>query len=184
MPGYLKYKLKIEIIRAVIYFGLVMVIFLLGYFQTHSKENLLTVVAVLGCLPACKVLVGVITRIPYHSIDAEVAKEIGEKSSNLTVLYDLVVTSKDKIMPIDAVVISDKKVYGYTTSKKVDLQYAASHIKTILENNHLEAAVKILNQYPAFIARVEGLNAIMSVEKQDTKEYEEKLARVIMAISL
>ena len=67
-PGYLDYKKRMEILRAVIYFAIVAAIILLGYSQTHTKKNLLTVVGIVGCLPACKVLVGVITRWPYHSI--------------------------------------------------------------------------------------------------------------------
>ena len=68
-PGYLEYKKKVEIIRTVVYFLLVAAVYLLGYSQTHTNKNLLTVVAVVGCLPACKALVGVITRLPYPSID-------------------------------------------------------------------------------------------------------------------
>ena len=45
-PGYLREKLKIEILRTVVYFAIVIAVFLLGYSQTHSKKNLLTVVAV------------------------------------------------------------------------------------------------------------------------------------------
>ena len=58
-PGYLDYKRKAEIIRTVIYFALVAAIFILGYSQAHTRLNLMTVVAVLGCLPASKALVGV-----------------------------------------------------------------------------------------------------------------------------
>lgn len=63
-PGYLNYKRKVEILRTVIYFVIVLAIFALGYWQTHTRLNLLTVVAILGCLPASKALVGVIAR--YH----------------------------------------------------------------------------------------------------------------------
>lgn len=117
-PGYLREKLKIEILRTVVYFAIVIAVFLLGYSQTHSKKNLLTVVAVVGCLPACKALVGVITRIPYKTVDPALPDEIGTKAPHLTVIYDLVVTSTEKIMPIDCMVISHQKVYGYTTGKK------------------------------------------------------------------
>lgn len=47
-PGYLNYKKKAEILRTVIYFAIVAAIFLLGYTQTHTRLNLMTVVAVLG----------------------------------------------------------------------------------------------------------------------------------------
>ena len=85
-PGYLREKLKIEILRTVVYFAIVIAVFLLGYSQTHSKKNLLTVVAVVGCLPACKALVGVITRIPYKTVDPALPDEIGTKAPHLTVI--------------------------------------------------------------------------------------------------
>lgn len=47
-PGYLDYKKKVEIIRTVIYFLLVAAIFTLGYVQTKTRSNLLTVVAILA----------------------------------------------------------------------------------------------------------------------------------------
>lgn len=184
-PGYLDYKVKAEVVRVIVYFLIVAAIFLLGYSQTHTRKNLLTVVAVVGCLPACKVLVGVITRLPYRSISKKTADEIGAKSKHLTVLYDLVVTSTEKIMPITCIVVSGNTIFGYTSSEKVDLKYAANHIKSILNQNQFsEVSVKILNQYTPFLARVEGLDNIASVEKANTKRHEQAICRVIRSISL
>lgn len=83
--GYLDYKKRIEIIRTAVYFALVAAIFFIGYSQTHTRLNLLTVVAVLGCLPASKALVGVITRFPYPSIPAVRAEEILLRTGHITV---------------------------------------------------------------------------------------------------
>lgn len=184
-PGYLDYKKKIEIIRAFIYFGIVAAIFLLGYFQTGTRLNLLTVVAVLGCLPAAKVLVGVITRFPYCSIDKDRAEEIAEKTGHLTVCYDMVITSREKIMPVDCIVISGNNIFGYTHYEKVDLNVLAAHIKEILrQNQYTGLSVRILNEYKPFITRAEGLDHIAEVEKADTKEREDAIRRVILNISM
>lgn len=184
-PGYLRDKLKLEILRTIVYFAIVAAVFLLGYSQTHSKKNLLTVVAVVGCLPACKALVGVITRIPYKTIDQATADEIAAKASHLTVIYDLVVTSTEKIMPIDCMVVSGNKVFGYTSGKKINLQETAAYIRKMLrQNNQPEVSVKIYDQYKSFLAIAEGLENIAAVEKADTKEQEMQIARVIMNISL
>lgn len=184
-PGYLDYKKKIEIIRAFIYFGIVAAIFLLGYFQTGTRLNLLTVVAVLGCLPAAKVLVGVITRFPYRSIDKERAEEIAEKTGHLTVCYDMVITSREKIMPVDCIVISGNNIFGYTHYEKVDLNVLAAHIKEILrQNQYTGLSVRILNEYKPFLTRAEGLDHIAEVEKDDTKEREDAIRRVILNISM
>lgn len=184
-PGYLEYKKKAEIFRAILYFAIVAAIFLLGYSQTHTKKNLLTVVAVVGCLPACKVLVGVITRLPHSSIDKKLAEEIQSKSTHITGIYDLIVTSSEKVMPIDCIVVSGNTVFGYTSSEKVDLKYASNYLKTMLRQNHFtEVSVKLMNQYKPFLARVEGLDNIAAVEKADTKAHEEKICRLIENLSL
>lgn len=184
-PGYLNAQRKIEIIKMVIAFALVIAIFATGYITTGTRLNVMTVVAILGCLPACKILVGVITRWPYHSIAEDVAEDIKEKTPHLVVSYDMVVTSESKIMPIDSIVIYGNTVCGYTHSEKVDLNYAAKHIKTILEQNKLtNLTVKIFDNYKAFITRAEGMESIAVVEKEESREREEMIKAVILCISL
>ena len=184
-PGYLNYKRKVEILRTVIYFAIVLAIFALGYWQTHTRLNLLTVVAILGCLPASKELVGVITRYPYQSIELSQAKEIAGKSKHLTVCYDLIITSKEHIMPTDCIVISGHNIYGYTHYEKVNTDELGKHIKTILaQNQYTGFTVKILNQYTPFLARVEGLENIAVVEQEDTKAREQEIRNLILNISM
>ena len=184
-PGYLNYKRKVEIIRTIIYFAIVLAIFVLGYWQTHTRLNLLTVVAILGCLPASKALVGVIARFPYQSIELSQAKEIAGKAKHLTVCYDLVITSKEHIMPTDCIVISGHNIFGYTHYDKVDVDELGKHIKTILaQNQYTGLTVKVLNQYSAFLARVEGLDNIAAVEKEDSKAKEREIRNIILNISM
>lgn len=184
-PGYLDHKKRIEIIRTIIYFGIVAAVFLLGYSQTHTRRNILTVVAILGCLPAAKALVGVITRFPYSSIDRKKADEIRSKTGLLTVCYDMVITSRESIMPVDCIVISGHTIFGYTHYEKVNAEELSKHIRSILaQNQYTELTVKVLNQYKPFLARIEGLNNIVAVEREDTKEKEEAIRGIILNISM
>lgn len=184
-PGYLNYKKKVEIIRTIVYFAIVLAIFALGIWQTGTRLNLLTVVAILGCLPASKSLVGVIARFPYPSIDPDKAKEIAKLSRHLTVCYDTVITSREKIMPGDCFVISGHNIYGYTHYEKVNPEELAKHIRTILnDNQYTGMTIKVLNQYAPFLARVEGLDNIAAVEKEDTKEQERAIRHLLLNISM
>ena len=184
-PGYLDHKKRIEIIRTIIYFGIVAAVFLLGYRQTHTRRNILTVVAILGCLPAAKALVGVITRFPYSSIDRKKADEIRSKTGLLTVCYDMVITSRESIMPVDCIVISGHTIFGYTHYEKVNAEELSKHIRSILaQNQYTGLTVKVLNQYKPFLARIEGLNNIAAVEREDTKEKEEAIRGIILNISM
>ena len=183
--GYLSSKKKRAILKTVLEFGIVAALILLGYQQTGDKMNMLTLVAILGCLPASKALVEVIMVVPHHSIDPEVAKEIAEKTEMLTTAYDLVLTSERHIMPIEAVVISDNIICAYAPSPKVDQNFTIKHIRQMIGNNHLgNVAVKIFNNYNAFITKVSALQNNAEVEKTDTKEKEEKIKRVLLNISL
>ena len=184
-PGYLDHKKRIEIIRTIIYFGIVAAVFLLGYSQTHTRRNILTVVAILGCLPAAKALVGVITPFPYSSIDRKKADEIRSKTGLLTVWYDMVITSRESIMPVDCIVISGHTIFGYTHYEKVNAEELSKHIRSILaQNQYTGLTVKVLNQYKPFLARIEGLNNIAAVEREDTKEKEEAIRGIILNISM
>lgn len=184
-PGYMNYKKKVEIIRTVIYFGIVAAIFLLGYSQTHTRMNVLTVVAVLGCLPSSKALVGVLSRLPYPSIEEEKAEKIAELTPHLTVGYDMLITSREKIMPVDCAVVFKETVIGYTHSKKVNLEETARYIKSILTENHFsDTTVKIVNNYQTFLTRIEGLDSQMVEEKEETPGKEEEILRLILNVSL
>ena len=56
-PGYVKARKQKYLLGAVVEFAIVIAIFVTGYIQAGSRLNLLTVVAVVGCLPAAKMLV-------------------------------------------------------------------------------------------------------------------------------
>ena len=172
-PGYIKNRKRKVILKTVLQFGIVVALLVLGIMETKSRLNLLTLVAVLGCLPASKSLVEVIMLFPHRSI------------SELTVAYDLVFTSEKHIMPVDCVVISDNTICGYTSNEKTDTVFAAKHIKQILyANQFTNVSVKIFDNYTAFVTRAEGMNNIAAVEKNDTKKKEEKIRQVILNISL
>lgn len=100
-------------------------------------------------------------------------------------MINLVITSEEKIMPVDCIVISGSNIFGYTHYKKVDLKMVSDHIKAMLkQNGYTGLAVRVLNEYKPFITRAEGLDNIAAVEKADTKEREEGIRGIILNISM
>lgn len=184
-PGYIRYRKKKLLLMTLLEFAVVAALLILGIVQTGTRLNLLTVVAIVGCLPACKMLVGLITILPYRTADPKVVEEIENKASLLTTAYDMIITSREKIMPVTAVVIAGNTVFGYAPDKKTDPEEAAKHIKNVLEENRIsKITVKILSDYTPFLARVEGLNNIAQVEKEDRRKRERKICRIILNISM
>ena len=66
--GFIRRQKRNIIAKTVLEFGIVAALLVLGITQTGDRMNLLTIVAVLGCLPASKALVGTIMILPHHSI--------------------------------------------------------------------------------------------------------------------
>ena len=117
-PGYIKWRKEKYLIGTIAEFAVVIALVVLGYVQTKTKLNLLTVVAVVGCLPASKMLVEFITIAPHQSIEKDIYQEIEAKASLLKRVYDLVITSPEKVMPVDAIVISGHTVIGYASNTR------------------------------------------------------------------
>lgn len=183
--GYIRKQKRFLIFKTILQFGVVAALFVLGLVQTKTRLNLLTVVAVLGCLPAAKTLVQLIVIIPYKSISQEKHADLEQKAPGLTKSYDMVVTDSKHFMPIESLVILDNTVCGYTSHSKIDVNVANKHIKEILvQNQYDKVSVKIFNDYTAFITRAEGMQNMAAVSRPDTKKKEEGIKRVICQISL
>lgn len=184
-PGYIRARKVRYLIYAVLEFSIVIAVLVLGYTQTGTKMNLFTIVAIVGCLPAAKMLVEFITMAPHQSIDPEKYNEIEKKANLVTRGYDMIITSTEKVMPLDAVVISGHVVCGYTSSRKTDEVILARHVKTILNQNHYEKmTVKIFHDYTAFLARAEGMNNIASVEQTGSRKRDREILKLILNISM
>lgn len=183
--GYLRSVKKREFIKCVIQWGCVIAFLLIGYFTTGSTLNLFTVFAVLSCLPASKAMVGVIVKFPIQSISDEKATEITNRSNHLTISYDVILTSKESIMPIECIAIYGSTVYGYVSNEKTDIDKTTSYIKDFLaKNNCGKVNLKLFRDYTGFLSRVGGLNNIASIEKSDTKEAEENIKYIIKLYSM
>lgn len=166
-------------------FGIAAAFLLAGYFKTHSRSNLFTVIAVLICLPSAKAFTEWIAIFPYGTIDRKIAEEIKDKSELLTTAFDMVITSREKIMPVDAVVISGQTVFGYTSNPKTDPETGAKHIKDILaENHYTKVTVKIFSTYVHFLSRAEGMNNMVKIDKPADQELEKAIRQIILNISM
>ena len=184
-PGYIKVRKTRYLAWAAAEFAIVIAVLVLGYMQTGSKMSLFTIVAVLGCLPAIKMLVEYITMAPHKSIDLETYRELEEKAGLLVRAYDLIITSTEKVMPVTALVLSGHVVCGYAKSEKTDEVRCARLIKDVLkQNGYDKMTVKIFHDYNAFLARVEGMNNIAAVEKKESRKRERNIRALILTLSM
>ena len=159
--GYLRTQKNYEIIRTVLYFAISLALFIAGWVSTGSRENLLTIVAVLGCLPACKSLVEMFMYLRYKGCDEVDAALIEAHTQGLTGLYDCVITSYEKNFCIHHLTVCGNTICGYTADPKFEEQAFYKHIQAILKkDNYRETSVKIFNDLDKYVKRCEQLKEL------------------------
>ena len=118
--GYIK---KRKILLLLLLIGIVALslgLFLCGYLTTGTKKNLLTVLSILGVLPAAKCLVNLVLFLPHKSLDETVYKDLESATAETGILYsDLVFTSTKHVMHLDSLYITGTELVGLSLNGKV-----------------------------------------------------------------
>lgn len=127
------------------------------------RVNLLTIVAVLGCLPASKSAVGAIMFLRFKSCSAQNADAIELHSQGLSCLYDMVFTSYKKNFQVSHLAVSDNTVCGFTEDGGFEENEFYKHINGILKlDGHKGITVKVFASLSKYTDRLEQMKALGS----------------------
>lgn len=168
--GYIKYKKNIQL-RDTISIALVgIIIFVIGYLlNDNSKNNVFTILAILLALPGAKMLVGYIVVAPYQSMnDKEYEQVCKVISPSIAMISDLVITSPDKVMNLDVVVVDDYQVIALLGKQGQDISYIQTYLMRTIKNQGYSFEVKVLTDFSEFLLRVKTL--VTSKEQVPAKE--------------
>lgn len=179
--NYINSQKTYEIIRTVIYFFISLSLFAAGIAATGTRNNLLTIVAVLGCLPASKSLVSAVMYCRNTSLSDEDAQIIEESADGLTCLYDMIFTTREKNYPVLHMAICDNTVIGYMPYKKLSEADCGTHLITCLKvDSYTNVTVKIFKDIHKYAARLSQLKEL--ADANDTQV--EGIACTLKSIAL
>lgn len=166
--GYINSMRKRTLVKTLILFFVALMIFVCGMTVTGKKENIVTVIAVLAILPACRSLVNFIMFMRFHSKDKELVKalkDIFSKDKNMEELFR-VLTFSDSIITmekggsyqISAFACLRKSLVGYAELEPAKIHLVEEHLKRMLKNNGLsKITVKIFDNKEHFLERSKEL---------------------------
>ena len=159
--NYLRTQKKYEILRTCIYFGVSLSLFFAGYLTTKTRMNLLTVVAILGCLPASKSFISMIMYLRFPGCSKKAAEKIALHSHGLTELYDMVFTSYQKNYSISHLTVRGNTICGYTEDSKFSENDFYRHIDGILKTDGFKnVSVKIFTDLTKYLNRLGQLKEL------------------------
>ena len=177
--GYIGRQRGWTVFRTVFLFGISLALFGIGIWSTGSKKNLLTVIAVLGCLPASKSAVNMIMFLKAKGCSKQVKEQVEKYGNSLTCLYDMVFTSYEKNYQISHMTIKGHVVCGYTEDGTCDVKACEKHLEGLLKQGGCRGVtVKVYDKLEAYC---EGLG---NLEKQDAEPLAEEILVNLLAIAL
>lgn len=177
---YLQKQRQIEILKTVLMFGISLSLFMIGYITTKTKANLLTVVAILGCLPACKSAVNMIMFFRAKGCSEPLHQDIERHIGTLTGLYDLYFTSYDKNFSISHLVVTSNQLVAFSENRSIQSQAFETHMKKMLEQDGLkDYTVKLFTEEKKYLQRLEELNTSATA-----KEPSGRVVSMLESISL
>lgn len=166
--GYISYQKKMSVARTVLFFVLSLAIYGIGFYSTGSNKNLLTVVAVLGCLPACKSAVNAIMFFRAEGCSQAAFEKITVYDDCLTGFYDMYFTSYKKNFPLSHIVLKGNVICGYTESSKCDCKAGEKHLEQMLQQDgYKHMTVKIFDNLDKYTDRLGQLSKLETEESKN-----------------
>lgn len=164
--GYIDSQKKYEIIRTLVYFGVSLSLYAAGYAATKTNANLLTVAAVLGCLPASKSLVSMVMFLRQKSCSEEIYKKVSLCCQNLDCLYDLAFTTEKITFPVSHAVYAARCLILFGENV-TDTQALEVHITEYMRKAGIKGVtVKVYTDLDKYCQRLVSLQGL---EKEQDK---------------
>lgn len=173
--GYLKNKKVRQTLYLLALLLVAVAIFILGLaLNKWQARNIFTIVAILMILPITRVFVSLVILIPYKNITDEDKNVIeGLKRENDELFYNLVFTSSEHVMHLDALLVTGHQAVGLFRDKKGKREKTEEYFKKEFSARHLDFVYYQAPDLKSFESRLKKRsdNEVLS-EKQaaDRKE--------------
>ncbi len=179
--GYYKVQKKKAILLTCLFFGMVLAVFLTGFLTTKSRMNLLTVAAIVGCLPACNQAIHCFMVCRKKPCGEERYQRIEKAAGGVLTAYELYITSPKTAYAFDAVCVRGHDIILLSHPEKIDTKICQAFLKEILKNNDKPACnVRIYEKEAQFLEHLKTL----SEKKEESARETDFIMRVLLAISV
>lgn len=176
--GYRRNHRKMQV--CMVAFGGAMILLQLAarnFTDSQAAKNILTVMAILSVLPTANIASPMLAAWRIKTPAGEFYEKVRIYEERCTILYDLIITSKEAIMPMDAVAIHPTGVYCYCTSGKIDGKKGETFLNGMFSEHRLASHVKIIKDETTFFHRLDSLKAASEYEDDGSVEYSAELLK-------
>lgn len=181
---YLPFMKKYHLIKTIGLFLLPIAIYYVGYTTTHTKANLLTIIAVLGFLPASKSAVSLIMFLKTKAIQPALYEQVKEYETIFKIGYQFAFTSEEFNMQVPVVAIRDKFVYCLLLKEYKDYKRLEQHLVQLLKQNKLEIKVLLFTDEALFIQKLSEKDTKDTRDLKEEESSQSKEDKIMHQLSL
>ncbi|MDO4268633.1 MAG: O-linked GlcNAc transferase-like protein [Eubacteriales bacterium] len=145
--------------------------------DSQAAKNILTVMAVLTVLPMANMASPLLAGFRYRTPSEEFHSRLKPREKDFRILYDLILTTKSHVIPVDAAVVHPNGVYCFCTAQKLNLQKAEKELNTLFSDNHLDPNVKLITDEKSFFRRLDSLKPASECADEGTVDYGAQLLK-------
>ncbi|MCI8660133.1 MAG: O-linked GlcNAc transferase-like protein [Lachnospiraceae bacterium] len=140
--------------------------------REQAAKNILTVMAILTVLPMANMASPLLASWRYRTPPEAFHQKMMAYEGKCVLLYDLILTTKEFVLPMDAIAVHPGGVYAYCTAGRVDLAKAEKSLNDLFSASHLEPCVKVFGEERSFLKRLDSLKAAEKPEGDGVLAYE------------
>lgn len=172
-----EYGYRTEFKRKHIIMIAILVLFILAQLAGRSftdekaVKNVLTVMAVVTVLPAANLASPLVAVMKYRTPSREFYETYSAYDEKFPMLFDMVLTTKDYVLPMDAVAVHPTGIYAYCINPKANVSEAEKALNEILLSQRLDPNMKITKDIGTFEKRIKSLKPASEYEDDGSLDY-------------
>lgn len=157
--GYRSYYKKRQLIFIVLgTLAILIQLFARELTTNQSAKNILTVMAILSVLPTANLLSPLLATWKYKTPPVDFYERTKKYDRQAVLLYDLIITSKEQILPFDIIAVQQKSIYAYCSRKKADQKKAKQLIQEMFQKHGIRLGFKLYLDEAEWTRQVNGLS--------------------------
>ncbi len=181
--GYLNEYKRSQLLKAGIAFAIIIAIVIAAVLIKHTTKTVIIVAAIIGVLPAAKMLVGFIVVAPFSSYDGEqVSKELNKNGREL---FDLAISTEEKIIFVPYLYMTQDKIFALVKPNRgFDKNKFKRYLQNWMKGESLYFKVSIFEDEKSMLKQVNGelTRKIEENEKQNKNDLDKAEDRLLILV--
>ena len=137
----------------------------------EAAKNILTVMAILSVLPTANLAAPLLASWKYRTPPQAFYDRCRPLEQKGTVLYDLILTSKEQVMPMDAVLVHPQGVIALCSRSGLDTKKAEQFLNGMFSAHKLDPHVRVFTDEKTFRRRADALQPADQYEDDGSTAY-------------